>query len=160
MLWKRGEGPLIAGGVVGYRISESHNYQIPLASRTHRHLVPRLEMKSGNQTYNSAYFTSPRMESDGYTVKVSGGLSNQECRRLEGDFERLFTYTLTEDGIELSIEGAEGAEFVLPLIAGELQIIRGEERAAEEIFFITGGFIASEHIIAPDESGRITLKIK
>ena len=160
ILWKYGVGPMIAGGVVGYRISEPHNYQLSTATGTHRCLVPRLEIKKGDSTYNSAFFTAPEMSNEGLSIKVIGGLADQKSKRLEGDTDRIFTYALTDDGIKISIENAQGSEFILPLIAGELEVVCGGDKAVEEIFFLTGGFIAQEHIIIPDENGKIEINIK
>lgn len=160
LLWKYGVGPMIAGGTMGYKLVEHHNFQLTLSSKTHRELVPRLEVLKDNDSFNSAYFTSPKMENEECTIKVTGGLANKNRVRLDADTDRNFVYTLCEDGIEISIENAQGAEFILPLIAGELEVICGEVKAVEEIFFLTGGFIANEHVIAPDADGKIVIKIK
>ena len=160
LLWKYGIGPMIAGGMMGYRLVEHHNFQLSLASTTHRELVPRLEIKKGNESFNSAYFVSPKMEAEECTIKVVGGLANQKTNRLDGDTDRLFTYKLTENGLEISIGNAQNAEFILPLISGELEIIEGSLKASEEIFFLTGGFIANEHVIIPSNDGKIKLKVK
>lgn len=160
LLWKYGVGPMIAGGVVGYRISEPHNYQLSTATQKHRCLVPRLEYKKDGNVYNSAFFTAPVMSNEGLEIKVTGGLANQKTQRLEGDADRSFTYKLTECGLEISIENAHGAEFILPLISGELEIIEGNLKSSEEIFFLTGGFIAKEYTIIPDKDGRIELIIR
>lgn len=160
LLWKYGIGPMIAGGMMGYKLVEHHNFQLTLATRTHRELVPRLEIKKGNEIFSSAYFTSPKMENEECTIKVTGGLANQKTQRLENDKDRFFTYKLTDSGIELSIENAHGTEFILPLISGELEVICGEIKAVEEIFFLTGGFIANEYTVTPDANGQIKLIIK
>ena len=160
LLWKYGVGPMIAGGTMGYKLAEPHNFQLTLASKTHRELVPRLEAQKNNDNFNSAYFTSPKMENDGCTVKVTGGLANQKTKRLDNDTDRLFTYKLTENGLELTIENAQDTKFILPLIAGELEVIDGCVKASEEIFFLTGGFIANEYTIYPTADGKIKLIIK
>ena len=67
---------------------------------------------------------------------------------------------MTDNGIKISIENAQDTEFILPLISGELEIACGSETACEEIFFLTGGFIAQEHIIIPDGNGKIEINIK
>ena len=56
------------------------------------------------------------------------------------------------------IEGAEGLKFILPLIAGEIDLQIGRIEQEEEIFFLTGGFVASEMTIIP-ENGKIKLRI-
>ncbi|MBQ7294020.1 MAG: hypothetical protein IJW79_09820 [Clostridia bacterium] len=160
LLWKYGVGPMIAGGVVGYRISEPHNYQLTTATRTHRCLVPRLEVQKYGVQYNSAFFATPKMSNNGSSIKVIGGLADQKSQRFDNDTDRFFTYSLSENGIEVSVENAQETEFILPLIAGELDVVCGEIKASEEIFFLTGGFIATEHVISPDANGNIKLIIK
>ncbi len=160
MLWKYGTGPIIAGSVVGYRISEPHNYQLTKATKTHRCLVPRLEIKKDGVVYNTAFFTSMSMTTSGTSVKSISGLADKNCHRLKDDVDRIFNYSLTENGLEISIENAQGAKFILPLIAGELETVCGKVIASEEIFFLTGGFIANEYKISPDSDGKILLKIR
>ena len=67
--------------------------------------------------------------------------------------------TLTENGMHIRIDNAEGAQFILPLISGEVEMICGSIEKCEEIFFLTGGFIADEYTIVPD-GGVIELIIK
>ena len=160
LLWKYGVGPMIAGGVMGYRISEPHNYQLTTATKTHRCLVPRLEIKKDGVVYNTAFFTSMSMATSGTSVKSISGLADKNCHRLKDDVDRIFNYSLTENGLEMSIENAQGAEFILPLIAGELELLCGSIEKKEEIFFLTGGFIANEYTIIPDKDGAIRLIIK
>ena len=55
---------------------------------------------------------------------------------------------------------AEGLKFILPLIAGKAEIMQGTLSGGEKIFFLTGGFIATEHIVTPDASGKISLIVR
>jgi hypothetical protein len=100
------------------------------------------------------------MATSGTSVKSISGLADKNCHRLKDDVDRIFNYSLTENGLEMSIENAQGAEFILPLIAGELELLRGSIEKKEEIFFLTGGFIANEYTIIPDKDGAIRLIIK
>lgn len=160
MLWKYGVGPMIAGSVIGYRITEPHNYQLTKATKTHRSLVPRLEAKKDGVLYTTAYFTSPKMTECGNTVTAISGLADKNLNRIKNDTDRTLTYSLTENGIKISISGANESSFVLPLIAGELELLCGQADRCEEIFFLTGGFIAKEYTIIPDKDGRIELIIR
>ena len=160
MLWKYGVGPMIAGSVIGYRITEPHNYQLTKATKTHRSLVPRLEAKKDGVLYTTAYFTSPKMTECGNTVTAISGLADKNLNRIKNDTDRTLTYSLTENGIKISISGANESNFVLPLIAGELELLCGQADKCEEIFFLTGGFIAKEYTIIPDKDGRIELIIR
>ena len=56
----------------------------------------------------------------------------------------------------IEIENAEGTKFVLPLINGKAEIAVGAVAKEEEIFFLTGGFIANEITILP-EKGQIKM---
>lgn len=163
LLWKYGAGPMIAASVTDYVLVEEHNMQLSRQTKKHRPLVPRLEVKVDDVAYSTAYFTSPKMageQTDGkVTVTATTGLCDKNLKRLEGDLSRKYTYTLTENGMHIRIDNAEGAQFILPLISGEVEMICGSIEKCEEIFFLTGGFIADEYTIVPD-GGVIELIIK
>ena len=162
LLWKYGEGPMIAASVTEYTLIEAHNMQLPRFSN-HRPLTPCLVKKQGNTLYTTACFRTPEMtafeENGKACVKVSTGLCNNSFKRMEGDSERVFTYTLSADGMRIKAENAHGTEFILPLISGEMKLLCGEVKAKEEIFFLTGGFEACEYTITPDENGTVELMI-
>lgn len=160
MLWKYGVGPMIAGSVLGYRLVEHHNLQLTTATATHRSLVPRLEAKKDGETYTTAYFVSPKMSVNGTTVTATSRLANKNCDRIDNDVDITFIYSLTESGMNISIFGAHGSKFILPLIAGMLEISCGKVEKSEEIFFLTGGFVAQEYTISPDRNGKIELMIR
>jgi hypothetical protein len=86
--------------------------------------------------------------------------AQKKLNRIKNDTDRTLTYSLTENGIKISILGANESSFVLPLIAGELELLCGQADRCEEIFFLTGGFIAKEYTIIPDKDGRIELMIR
>ncbi|MBR5309393.1 MAG: hypothetical protein IKU43_11535 [Clostridia bacterium] len=162
LLWKYGEGPMIAASVTEYTLIEAHNMQLPRYSN-HRPLTPCLVKKQGDTLYTTACFRTPEMtaseENGKACVKVSTGLCNNSFKRMEGDSERVFTYTLSADGMRIKAENAHGTEFILPLISGEMKLLCGEVKAKEEIFFLTGGFEACEYTITPDENGSVELMI-
>ena len=164
LLWKYGEGPMIAASVIDYVLVEDHNMQLSRQTATHRPLAPRLEAIRDGVPYCSAYFASPKMEgqqSDGaITIRATTGLCSKKAVRLKGDHDREITYTLTENGIKITVAGADGASFILPVISGEVTVTRGKVTAKEEIFFLTPGFTATEYVIAPDENGTIDLILK
>lgn len=160
MLWKHGEGPMIAASVTEYSLIEAHNMQLPRFSN-HRPLTPCLVKKQGDILYTTAYFRIPEMtasEAKGaVTVKVSTGLCSNAFRRMEGDTERIFTYTLSESGMNIEIRNAHDTEFILPLISGKIKLLCGNVKCTEDIFFLTGGFEACEYTITPDSNGEIKL---
>ena len=60
--------------------------------------------------------------------------------------------------MRISAEHAEETKFILPLINGNVKVQVGKIEKEEEIFFLTGGFIANEITIAP-ENGKIEIVI-
>ena len=164
LLWKYGVGPMIAASVVDYVLVEEHNMQLSRATSKHRSLTPRLEVKKDGIPYSSAYFTQPKMtgeNKDGkITVTAVTGLCDKNLHRLDGDHDRQYTYTLTENGLRITVAKADGARLILPVISGEMQMLRGAVVSKEDIFFLTGGFMADEYVIEPHSDGVIELLIK
>lgn len=164
LVWKYGVGPMIAASVTDYVLVEHHNMQLPRATSKHRSLTPRLEIKKDGIAYSTAYFTAPKMtgeEKNGQvTVTAVTGLCDKTLHRLEGDCDREYTYTLTESGMHITVTHAEGAHLILPVISGEVQMLRGSVTACQDIFFLTGGFMADEYTVSPDGDGVIELILK
>ena len=61
--------------------------------------------------------------------------------------------------MKIDAENAEGTKFILPLINGKAEVKAGKIVKEEEIFFLTGGFIANEITILP-ENGQIKIEIR
>lgn len=164
LLWKYGVGPMIAASVVDYVLVEEHNMQLSRATSKHRSLTPRLEVKKDGIPYSSAYFTQPKMTGENKDGKIAvtavTGLCDKNLHRLDGDHDRQYTYTLTENGLQITVSKANGARLILPVISGEVQMLRGAVVSKEDIFFLTGGFIADEYVIEPDSDGVIELILK
>ncbi len=160
MLYKYGEGPKIAASVMDYKLVEAHNMQLPLKTKTHRPLVPRL----ANGAFSSAYFVTPEMkkteENGSIKIAVKTGLCASDRSRMIGDITRNIEYTFTPDGVRIRIDNASGTKFILPLISGDVELKAGELEKKEDIFFLTGGFEAVEYVIKPDQNNNIELNIR
>ncbi len=160
MLYKYGEGAKIAASVMDYKLVEAHNMQLSLKTKTHRPLVPRLQKGA----FSTAYFVTPKMTlceaEDIVTVNVLTGLASSDKARLVGDTNRLIKYNFSGSGVNIRIDNAQGTELIFPLISGEISVTVGKTVKEEEIFFLTGGFEATEYTVAPDENGVIEIFIK
>ena len=160
MLYGKNAGPLIAGSVTEYVLVEPTNMQQVLDVEKHRSLVPRL-IKIDNESYSSSNYTHMKMwdkvEKDAVEVFVKTGLSTKEDCCL--DYSIDIQYRLSEGGLSMKISNAKGTKFLLPLIAGKVEVQTGTIEKEEKIFFLTGGFIAKEFTIIPDENGNISLRI-
>lgn len=163
LLYHYDKGAIIAGSTLDYRNSEANNFQLPLKLTEHRSLVPRLEIIKSGKRYTSAYDDTVRMqtvEKDGAVeVTCPCGLYTGAGARFPADVDRSVKYTFTENGVTVRVENCEGTKFVLPLICGEPEITHGELEKSDPIFYLTGGFEATEYVIKP-KNGVIEFKIE
>ena len=157
LLYSRTRGPLVAGSVGNYELTESTNMQVPLDTENHRPLLPRFEKSEGGTLYSSAYFVDVEKEGEG--LSFSSALSSREGEKL-ADSELHIAYQAFEDRFRISISAPKlRLPFLLPLINGRLDILKGNLAATKDIFFLTPGFEAKEYSIEPDKDGRIVMEI-
>ncbi len=163
MLWNKKAGPMIAASVTDYELAEPTNMQQSLDVTHHRSLVPRLVKTVDKIKYSSSFYPSPEMvmyESDeSVRVEVKTGLATRKTEPLVGA-EPEIEYTVSKAGVKVKISNAADMTFRLPLIAGEVEILSGRIDKTDEIFFLTGGFEATEYNILPNTDGRVIFKIK
>ncbi len=160
MLYGKNVGPMIAASVTDYVLAEPTNMQQPLDKERHRSLVPRLVSES-NSDYVSSNYTHMQMREevaeDVVRIFVKTGLAtkNDCCLDCFANVE----YCLDAQGMKIRIDHAQGMLLILPLIAGNIAVQTGRVQQKEQIFFLTGGFIADEIIVRPDENGEIELRL-
>lgn len=157
-LYHKEKGPMIMGSVTEYVLIEPTNMQLPLEKKNHRSLLPRLIYEDGNERYSSTFYLHAEICGEAgktsHSVSVTTGLSTNNGKVLEGVSPSV-TYTVDEKGCNIAIRKAKNLKFILPLIAGEIRLRKGKIEKQEEIFFLTGGFIAQEYTVVPDENGEI-----
>lgn len=162
-LYHKEKGPMIMGSVTDYVLVEPTNMQQALDRDSHRCLLPRFVTERENASYSSTFYLYADMQGEksenGYKVTALTGLSSNKNEVLEGVNPEI-SYELTESGLRISVKRATGTKFVLPLIAGNVETEKGRIEKQEEIFFLTGGFIAREYVLLPEENGQIELRIK
>ena len=159
-LYSKVKGPMIMASVTKYVLVEPTNMQQVKDIAHHRPLVPRLACEKDGKIYSTSFYeyaTEIRDERK-KSVTYTSGLSTYGNKETLENCAPKLTYTLTENGMSISIEGAEKLRFILPLIAGKVDLQIGKIEREEEIFFLTGGFIANEMTILP-ENGKIDLRI-
>ncbi len=162
LLYNKNIGPMIAGSVTDYELAEPTNMQQSLDVAHHRSLVPRLVKVVEGIKYSSSFFTTPTISlmqtQDSVIVEVSTGIATRQTQPLTGVTPKI-TYIVTSDSVKIEISKAQDLTFLLPLIAGKVQVCKGKVQSTDEIFFLTGGFEAVEYAISPDEEGKILLQI-
>ena len=161
-LYHREKGPMVMGSVTDYVLVEPTNMQQALDRERHRSLLPRLVAETEKGTFSSTFYLQAEMQGraskNGYTVSVTTGLASNQNETLQ-DVAPKIEYTLTEEGMHISVKNAFGLKFLLPLIAGEAKALTGAIEKREEIFFLTGGFIAQEYTVLPNEKGEIDIEV-
>ena len=153
---------MIMGSVTDYVLVEPTNMQQALDRDHHRSLLPRFEVVKEGVRYSSTFYTfadfNGEKAENGYTVSATTGLTDNNYHVLEGVKPQV-EYRLNEEGITIAANNASGVKFVLPLITGEVNCLKGTLVATDKIFFLTGGFQATEYTYVPDENGELELKI-
>lgn len=155
--------PMIMASVTDYVLVEPTNMQQVKDIARHRSLTPRFIVERNGKIYHSSYYGDGGMTYDEKTLEVTAktGVTSKGEKAYEAgdtleDVKPTIKYTLTDKGMTIEIENAEGTKFVLPLINGKAEIAVGAVAKEEEIFFLTGGFIANEITILP-EKGQIKM---
>lgn len=161
-LYGRNVGPMIMASVTDYILVEPTNMQQSLDVNSHRSLTPRFIKEIDGIAYHSSYYRFAKMNGkkseNECIITVKTGLCSKTEKKLE-DFEPTIIYSLSEKGLKISAENADGLKYVLPLIAGKCKVKKGSTEKSEKIFFLTGGFIATEYIIVPEKDGRFEIMI-
>ncbi|MDY5821010.1 MAG: hypothetical protein SPJ70_06840 [Candidatus Borkfalkiaceae bacterium] len=162
-LYNRKCGPMIMGSVTDYVLVEPTNMQQVKDRQNHKSLLPRLVRTTNGEEYSSTFYLdaaiSEEKVNDGYLIRANTGLSDKNGKELVGINPQI-EYALTENGLDVKVIRADGLKFVLPLIAGEVKVQSGKIEGSKEVFFLTGGFIAQEYTILPDESGNIRVSVE
>ena len=155
------KGPMVMASVTDYVLVEPTNMQQTLKRDKHRPLVPRFTAVKDGVEYVSSFYqkatTSFEKTDEEYTVKAQTGLTSKNDQTLDGVHPKI-AFTLGENGLKIEISDADDTKYVLPLICGNLTVLEGEIEKQEEIFFLTGGFIAQEYTLTP-KNGKILIKI-
>lgn len=161
-LYSKTKGPMVMASVTKYKLVEPTNMQQTLDIEHHRSLTPRFVLQRGNIAYASSNYAQAEMnekqDDDCLTICVKTGLADENCNALSDLFPEI-EYSLDENGCKISAKMPEGVTFVLPLINGEINVEHGNIVHREEIFFLTGGFIADEYVLGPDENGTVEILI-
>ncbi len=161
-LFHKEKGPMIMGSVTDYVLVEPTNMQQALDREHQRPLLPRFEVFEGGRRYSSTFHLFAKISGEKgekeHTVSATTGLSDNAYNVLDGVKPRV-SYTLSAEGMRICASGAKGVKFVLPLIAGEVKAGKGTLEKTDNIFFLTGGFTATEYTFQPDENGGLELEI-
>ncbi len=169
LLWHKAAGPLLAVGMVDYALREPHNQQLPAHPETHRCACPRVEAIVGGRQYGQHYCKTARLSAKllpiGPSVRAETHLCDAQGNPLPGG-DCTLDYLLTDDSLtvtgQVAASLADSACFVLPLIGDRAaaKVLRGKLKGQPfPMFNLSPGFSGKEYRIAPDKSGRFSVRI-
>ncbi|MCQ2399704.1 MAG: hypothetical protein MJ072_04270, partial [Clostridia bacterium] len=128
MLFGKGK-PMIMGSVTDYVLVEPTNMQQTLDVERHRSLTPRIVVENNGKRYFSTYFTRGEMDCSSFggehVVFGKTGVATSDKTELDGVVFPV-KYSLSENGLSISIENAQNARYILPIINGEVTVIKGK----------------------------------
>ena len=169
LLWHKALGPVLAASVMDYRLNEPLNMQLTLQKKSHRPLAARAECYHEGTRYAQCYDTGAEItcsvEQDRVCVSVQASLVALGGKADNSSPSVTLHYDLHESQLVLSGRFSDpvphGAAFVLPIIAQSTKVhCETTVASKEEIFFLTGGFCATEYVILPDESGSFRVVVQ
>ena len=179
LLWHGTYGPVFAAANTDYSLHEAHNMQLTRRKSLQGSLCPRLEIEKDGRLLSQVYDFGTAVcaveQPDGVMIEAKGQLCDIEHAPAEGGAYAA-RYSLSEKGLEISIDSLSGARLVLPLIsreditaegesalvfAGRLRVeAQGRLLPNRRVFNLAPGFEAWELIAPADDRGHIGVKLR
>ena len=161
LLYKEGVGPIVAGSVYDYILTEPNNMQLPTGP--HATLLLRAEYEKDGVKYATCLDTAatPKVteEDGGVTATVRAKFVSTEHEMAEEGLSATFLYRFTERGVTLTVNAVKaGVRLVIPIIRGTARVNANADYHKRPIFFLTGGFAAEEYTF--DLSADVTVTIE
>lgn len=162
MLYHKEAGPVIVSSMTEYSLFEAHNMQQTARKSQHRPLTPRLELRMGKEVFATSFDYEAVVEADEAEGVIRTEASLVSANHVPAGGQRCrIQYQFMEDRVVISgsvpQQWREGAELVLPLVGSRARAASETEMAAEDIFFLPGGFQATEYRCRPDRDGQFAI---
>lgn len=155
LLYDKENGPAIAGSTLDYQLTEALNMQAPNLILPHASLIPRLEIGDGADVYSSALENEVTLaaEETADGARISAIARKYTC-----------LYDFFDDALEITVrlrnpQDIESAVFILPMITGSASVDTENDYTTRNIYWLSGGFLAKEYRLRPDEKGRFRIRI-
>lgn len=152
VLFHRDLGAVIAGSTYEYAFVEPLNMQPPTGGMPHSSLLPRLEMKIDGRKYASCLETDVTMRNT-----VADHCVTVSVHAMKYDID--YTFGEKTVGIDVAIHAGPKAVdpvFILPIITGTCSVETRNASSARDIYWLPGGFKATEYTLRPNANGRIS----
>lgn len=162
LLYKKGAGPLIAGSVFEYKLTEPFNMQEP-ANVRHESLIIRAECDKNGVLFASCLDKNARIEveetKECIIIRAEARPVSIDGTVLAGDDAICrFTYRFFADKVEIAAKKTnENIRFIVPVINGNRTVSTENKAEREDIFFLTGGFSAEKFSFSMTEDINLTI---
>lgn len=166
LLYHKNCGPVIAGTVYDYKLTEQNNMQLPENGVEHSTLIPCAEYEKNGIRYatcldgNAEIFVTEKENNISVEVKSKFVCVEEKHAENENIFAE-FLYEFYEEKIEIFVSVSEeesDIKFVLPIIENRAEIETENKYKKRKIFFLTGGFSADEYTFSANQ--KLNIKIK
>ena len=167
LLYHKNYGPVIAGTVYDYKLTEQNNMQLPTENVKHATLIPRVEYEKYGRKYATCLDGNAEINvtksANNITAKVKSKFVCIEEKTIEN--ENLFAefiYEFSNDSIVICVtvnEQISDIKFVIPIIKNTAKVLTDNRCKKENVFFLTGGFAADEYTFPMSQIHNNTLKI-
>ena len=156
LLYHRDLGAVIAGSTYAYDLLEPLNMQPPIGSTPHATLLPRIEMTADGKRYASCLETNVTMQNT-----VTDHCVTVTVHAMKYDIA--YTFGEKTVGIEATIHAGPNTKdpvFVLPIVSGTCAVDTRNVSTTRDIYWLPGGFKASEYTLRPNANGRIAVTLR
>ncbi len=165
MLFKKDTGPVIAGSVYEYSLSEPLNMQLPKGNIIISSLIPRLEYEKGGIKYATCLSSNAKIKAEEKENSLLIYVKTNFVRvsDWEAEDKELFAeifYEFSDEKVLINVTKSKeknGVKFILPVIENSAKIFTENKAEKRKIFSLSGGFSAEEFSFPCDEEIKITI---
>ena len=162
-LYKDGVGPIVAGSIYDYKLTEPNNMQRPIGGVAHASLLMRAEYETDGVKYATCLdrapviFISSTKSGEIVAIVKSHFRASDNSAIADNDLAS-FSYLFDASGVTIRIvDLPQNARFVLPIVRGAGRVVTENAYEKRPIFFLPGGFAADEYTFSGGED--LTIKI-
>ncbi|MBR3108391.1 MAG: hypothetical protein IKH30_14620 [Clostridia bacterium] len=157
MLYHKQLGPVMAGSIYGYGLTEMTNMQLPVEKDAqHRSLIMRWDYEKNGKTYTTCLCPDAqiRVEQEEKRIIVEVETHFVEMARWEKEDPSLtaqFRYELTENQCVISGKvnhEKPGLLFHLPIVENTMQVRSAQLFDRQKVFHLSGGLSAEDFLLA------------
>lgn len=163
LLYKDGQGALIAGSTYEYERTEPNNMQEPTGAKKHASLLVRAEYEKGGIRYATCLDRNAKLSvvsgENAVTVFARAGFYDVNGEAEDPSLQAEISYRFTLNGVTITVSKlGKNVRFVLPLVEESGEILTQNPFDQTPIFYLSGGFSATEYAFPLSETVTVTIR--